>query len=195
MTGKQQVGIAQHGGKGVVDVVAHLDHVAPQSGEALAGQGNLLGPPRAGDRLHPPEDFAGDLHQMAEPAIALRNYEQPRIFGIECADGAGVGGYVHGGSGGTLERAENGRKPPLPDGAGNDEVISGGARSIPHVAAGQSKRDRIALGLPPGGDHSREFDIVGEDQDAGGSQGNVSHVGLRTAGLRPLRYRRGAVSR
>ena len=57
---EEQLGIAEHGSQGVVDVVLHVGHVAPERGELFVVRGFAFGVAREPQSLGAAQRFARD---------------------------------------------------------------------------------------------------------------------------------------
>ena len=87
----EKFGVAEHGGKSVVDVGPHLDHVASESGLGLGGGANFLGFAGAGLGLAAAQNFASDEASDRRPESGFATQlENGPVKVIEIERGIGV---------------------------------------------------------------------------------------------------------
>src|SRR5579864_3311661 len=77
---EQQFRVAQHGGKRVIQAVAHLHHVAAQRSLALVERRRLLRLLGALHRLGPPQTLSAQQHQRIQPPFVLPQGQRARQF-------------------------------------------------------------------------------------------------------------------
>jgi hypothetical protein len=163
---QQQIGIAQHRGQGVVQIVAHLQHVAAKRGVALKVAQDLFGGAGAG--------FGGGERCTASLAARIRVSSQfsrrpqnrdPRpAFSDQLRGVASILADAENRLSGGVQRLQHHGKKIAAQLSDDRHVEHIDRKARPQLPAQQRESRNVALHLPARGDAPGEINVVGDDQ-------------------------------